>query len=205
MPDIGQRRRWPWIAAGVAAIAVAAVVVVAALARGDDGGGDDDGADITVELIGELPFGPLDENGTPPECPTDLSGWTSLPVTGAESTVGTDEEGHQFAMRADRAAALERDGEPWLVIVRLDLRNTSEPIPGTADDDIYYGLGMMEGLNVDGVSQGFPLCVSVDGDSEIEPGERAVGSMGFISTVDPRGVPIVFEAFEDYDIPVSDG
>ena len=62
----------------------------------------------------------------------------------------------------------------------------------------------LEGLLVDGVSQGYPQCVTIQGDAEIEPGERAVGVLGFTSTVDPRGVPIVFEAFEDYDVPVAD-
>ena len=198
-PGSEQRRWWPLVAAGVAVVAIAAVVI-ALVAGGDDGGNDDDDDDA-AELTGEAPFGPIDDDGNVPECP-DPDGWTSLPVSDAEPTVGSI-EGYEFAARAVQADALERPGEPWLVIVRIDLANTGEPVDGTIDDDIYYGLGLVDGLLVDGVSQGHALCMKiVNGDPQIEPGERAIAAMGFTSAVDPRDTPIVFET-DDYDVPIT--
>ena len=49
----------------------------------------------------------------------------------------------------------------------------------------YLGLGLVGELFVDGLSQGAAQCASVQGNPNLGPGQRAIGSFGFDSSVDP--------------------
>ena len=195
-------RRWPLVAGGLVLVA-AGIAAVALLGGGDDDGDGDGDADAAEVGTGATPFGPIDEDGMPPECP-GTDGWTSLPLSDAGPTVGRA-EGYDFRAEAVQADALERPGEPWIVMVRINLANDTEPVDETQDDEMYYGLGLVDGLAVDGLVSTDLVCWKiVDGQPQMRPGERAVAAMGFATNGDPRGVPIEFIAFDDYEIPVVD-
>ncbi|HYN31616.1 MAG TPA: toll/interleukin-1 receptor domain-containing protein [Ilumatobacteraceae bacterium] len=143
-----------------------------------------------------------DSGGGLTGCPANDSSWTTIELSPTTPTqFPYDEE----TLEAEIVGARTRDDEGGpMVLIDLSVTNHSEPIEGTLDDDTYLYVGVIDGLLVDGVSQGDPVCMSVTGDPEIEPTERAVATIGFESAIDPTSAAITLEAFTDLDLVVAE-
>jgi hypothetical protein len=170
------RRRWiPVVLVVVAAVAVGGIVW-AIVVGGDDPDSDD----------GEVPtaFGTIDEDGNVGRCPEPDpdDGWTELDV--ATSAVGaSDDDGTEYRLTPLSAAVTSID-DAWRIIIRVDVANVTED---PSVEPAYLGLGLVGELFVDGLSQGSVQCASVEGNPTIEPGQRAIGTFGYTSGVDPSG------------------
>jgi hypothetical protein len=73
------------------------------------------------------------------------------------------------------------------------VRNGSEP---TSEAVPYYNQELFETLLVDGLSQGLAQCLTVEGDPNLYPGQRAIGLLGFDLIEDPTGQPLVLGVYE---------
>ena len=185
-PETSGRRR-PWLIAGIAAIAVVAVGVAIALVRSGDGNDASDDGDA------------------PPSCTTD-STFTDVELATDRSASFLDENG--LALEAEIVGASTRpagpaDADHGAVLVELSVANNAEPVPDTFLDDTYLGAGAIRSLLLDGVDQGAITCMSVVGDPEIEPTERAIATIGFDTTADPTGAPIRLVIYNGIDLAVA--
>ena len=63
--------------------------------------------------------------------------------------------------------------------------------------------GRSGSLLLDGVDQGAITCMSVVGDPEIEPTERAIATIGFDTTADPTGAPIRLVIYNGVELTVA--
>jgi negative regulator of sigma E activity len=177
---VAQAVRRPWIPV---VLVVVAALVVAGIAWAIASGEDPDDEE------GEVPtgFGTIDDDGNVGTCPDPDpdDGWTELDV--ATSPVeGSDEDGVEYRLTPVAAAVSSVDDE-WRIIVTVDVANvTADPSVAPA----YVGLGMVGELFVDGLSQGAVQCASVAGNPNIASDQRAVGTFGFDSSVDPSGATL---------------
>jgi hypothetical protein len=172
------RRRWPVLVTGTT---IAALAVVAALWMLGDGG--DDGADST-------------DAGQITGCPEPNESWNTIKV--ADSATATVETEVRLVFTVHRAAV---DAEEGRVFLDVEVRNESEP-KSTAVP--YYNQELFQTLLVDGLSQGIPQCLTVEGNPNLYPGQRAIGLVGFDLTEDPTGQPLVLELLSgDPDITVT--
>ena len=185
-PETSGRRR-PWLIAGIAAIAVVAVGVAIALVRS----GDEERRQRRRRCAAELydrqhvhrrrtGHGPLRE----------------LPRREGARARGRDRRGQH-------APAGPADADHGAVLVELSVANNAEPVPDTFLDDTYLGAGAIRSLLLDGVDQGAITCMSVVGDPEIEPTERAIATIGFDTTADPTGAPIRLVIYNGVDLAVA--
>lgn len=181
------RGRRPWLIAGIAAIAVVAVGVAIVLVRS----GDENDAS--------------DDDGAPPSCTTD-STFSDVELATERSASFLDEKGR--ALEAEIVGARTRparpaDADQGAVLVELSVANNAEPVPDTFLDDTYLGAGAIRSLLLDGVDQGAITCMSVVGDPEIEPTERAIATIGFDTTADPTGAPIRLVIYNGVELTVA--
>jgi hypothetical protein len=180
-------RRQPWLIAGIAVVAVVAVVVAIVLISSDDDNESSDG-------------------DAPPRCTAD-STFTEIELAPERSASFLDEKG--LALEAEIVGASARparpaDGDHGAVLVELSVANQAEPEPDSIDDDTYLGTGAIESLLLDGVDQGDVTCLSVEGDPEIEPTERAIATFGFDTTADPTGAPMRLVIYDGVELTVVD-
>lgn len=183
---VGTRRvRWPILAAG-ATVAVVAVLVAVWLLR-DRGDGDANGTD------GTLPAGDDELTG----CPERSESWSTIEV--ADTASATVDDGEVRLVFTVQGAAL--DTEKSRVFLDVEVRNESDP---TSTAVPYYNETFFRTLLVDGLSQGFATCLSVEGNPNLSPAQRAIGLVAFEVTEDPTGLPLVLELFSgDPDIAVT--
>jgi hypothetical protein len=180
--------RRPWLIVGIAAGAIIAVVVAIVLLRsGDENDASDDG-------------------DAPPSCSTD-STFTDVELATERSASFLDEKGR--ALEAEIVGASTRPARPadadnGAVLVELSVANNAEPVPDTFLDDTYLGAGAIRSLLLDGVDQGAITCMSVVGDPEIEPTERAIATIGFDTTADPTGAPIRLVIYNGVELTVTE-
>lgn len=171
-------RRWVPLAVVVAAVVVAGIAW-AIVAGGDDPEGDD----------GEVPtgFGTIDADGNVGTCPEPDpdDGWTELDVA-TDAVAGSDEDGVEYRLTPVGAAVASVD-DGWRIIVRVDVANVTED---PTVEPAYVGLGLVGELFVDGLSQGSVQCASVQGNPNIAPGQRAIGTFGYDSGDDPSGATL---------------
>ena len=170
-PLVTERRRWPLLVAlGVAAV-VGAVVVTLLVRGGDDG-------DSTDEL---------------PPCQTDDT-WTSVELVGDPLREVTN--GLETAEFEAVSAAYQLDGSGGAeIVLEVAATNHSEPQPAaTYDGGVYYSIGWIQGIVVDGVVQSDVRCWGpVVGDPQLQPEQTAIATMGFHSEFDPTGKELALQ------------
>ena len=165
------RRRWPWlVATGV--VAVVGAVVVTLLVRGGDDG---------------------DSTDQPPPCRTDDT-WTSIELAGETAREVTD--GLETVGFEAISGAYQLDGSGGAeIVLEVAGTNHSEPRPDvTYDGGAYLGTGWIGGIVVDGIVQSDVRCWGpVVGDPQLQPGQRAIATMGFHSDIDPTGKQLALQ------------
>ena len=84
-------------------------------------------------------------------------------------------------------------------------RTDTVPVADTHDDDTGFSHTMFDRLLVDGLSVGTPYCfVVVVGDEfQIEPGQRAVALVGYLTTENVAGARLVVETDGDQEIEIT--
>jgi hypothetical protein len=165
---VARRRRWPVLAAGVVvALVIAGIWTLTGIGDGDADSTDDD------EITG---------------CPEQSESWRVIDVTGAGTA--TVEVDVRLVFTARRAWHDEDGGRVYLSV---EVRNGSEP---TSEAVPYYNQELVETLLVDGLSQGLAQCLTVEGDPNLYPGQRAIGLLGFDLIEDPTGQPLVLGVYE---------
>ena len=183
----GHPRRRAAMVGSVAVVLVALVVAVVLLRNRDED-----------EATGD---------GEPTGCPDVDDTWTAVELSADHSATFVDEKGH--TLEAEIVGASTRSGEAdapdiGAVMVEVSVANRSEPVAGTIDDDTYLSAGAIESLLLDGVDQGDVTCLSVQGNPEIQPTERAIATVGFATTADPTGLPIRLVMYHDAELTVAD-
>ena len=163
-----RRRRWPAVLVGAA---LAVLVIGAALAlwlgRGDGSGGSGDGSSTGDDAI--------------TGCQTPSAAWQDIAVADdASSTVEADGVPLVFTIRS--AAFDPREDRLYLDV---EVRNEG---PGQAP---YFNEALFRTVLVDGLAQGVAQCLTVEGDPNLRPGQRAVGLVGYDLNEDPMGRPLV--------------
>jgi hypothetical protein len=178
------RRRWP-VVAGAAAAAVAAVLVGWIWLGGDDTGGDS-------------------SDGGTPDCPQLDSTWSSIEV--APGATAVEDDGTQKrTFTVQSAHTQDRGSGTTAIMLRTELANETEQVAGTHDDDDYYSADNFDALLVDGLSVGVPVCfLTVSGDRNIEPGQRAIALVGFLTTEDLTGARLVLQTDGEQEIQVTE-
>ncbi len=176
---VEHRRRWPVLVAG-ATIAALAVIGVIWMVGDRDGG--DDGASNGDQITG---------------CPEPHESWNTIQVDAAATE--TFDDGDVQLVFSVRRAML--DTEQDRVYLDVEVRNESDPNSTAVP---YYNQEFFESLLVDGLSQGVAQCLTVEGNANLHPDQRAIGLVGFDLTEDPTGQPIVLELLSgDPDITVT--
>jgi TIR domain len=179
------RRRWPLVAGAAGVLAVAALAGWIWL--GDD---DNDGDDSTAD--------------EPTECPTTPTGWSPIEVRdGATGVQHMDTQSFAYTV-LDAGYRTEESGET-LVVLRAQLENRTTPVADTHDDDTAYTHTMFDRLLVDGLSVGNPYCfvVVVGDENQIEPGQRAVALVGYLTSEYVAGAELVVETDGDQEIEIT--
>lgn len=162
-------------------VAIIAVVTIVVLVRA----GDDDGES---------------SDGETPRCAVADGSWADYDVVdGGPTSVPVDDDVSTAEIEVQEARSTP-DGDGDLVIVTMSVANVTDPAVG--GNGFYAGTGAIGQLLVDGIDQGDVTCMSVQGDPQVEPGERVIASVGFRSTVDPTDAAIAIEAYE-HDFPVT--
>ena len=177
------RRRRPLVLAGAALVAVLAIALVGWLwlGRGDDGDGSGGATDDA--LTG---------------CPAPKPEWSTIAVApGASATA--DDDGDVRLRFTVRSAAF--DPQERRIFVDVEVRNESDPANPVVP---YYSEAFFNTVLVDGLAQGAAQCLSVEGDPDLHPGQRAIGLVGFDLSEDPAGRPLVLELMSgDPDITIT--
>ena len=183
LPLVG-RRRTTAVIASVVVVLLAVGGVVALLANDDDpASGDNDSGQFTG-------------------CPATGAPYT--PVELANDPVETFDLGDAHVVEARIVGGWTvNDDNGTGVLVSLEVTNRTERQDDTFADDVYLGMGVINGLLVDGIDQGDAWCKSDKGDPELEPGEKVVATIGWTTNVDPTGAPITLQAFGDRNLVVS--
>ena len=184
-PSNGRRA---WLIVGLAAAAIIAVVIAIVLVRNGDQNDAGDG-------------------DAPPSCSTD-STFTDVELAPERSQSFVDDKGQ--ALEAEIVGASARpprpaDADHGAVLVELSVANHTEPVPDSFADDTYLGEGVVQSLLLDGVDQGDVTCVSVVGDPEIQPDQRAIATFGFDTTADPAGAPMRLVIYDGVELTVTTG
>jgi hypothetical protein len=180
------RRRWP-IAAAAAALGVAAFVGWTWL--GDDDDDDDDDGSLPDRLT---------------ECPIPDTSWAPIDVRDGATGVQLTET-QSFAYTVQEAVHRVDESGETLLVLRAQLENRTPPMDDTHDDDTGFSHTMFDRLLVDGLSVGNPYCfVVVVGDEfQIEPGQRAVALVGYLTTENVAGAKLVVETDGDQEIEIT--
>ncbi len=135
-------------------------------------------------------------SGEPPPCPVPDQSWTKIDVP-ETATVDDLNEGSRIVYTVETASYREQPPGEWLIVLSSELRNeTSEEVDNSdGSKSGYYSWAVFRGLNVRGIAQGLgPSCFSLSSpEPNIEPGERAIGLVGFKSSEDPAGARLVVE------------
>jgi len=165
----GRRKRTGLIVAAAAAVVAIGVGAVIVLTRD----GDDDSSGETPlcpEIDGS--FAALDTSEAPPTT------WMVAPNDGTVQVVA--------------AWARYHGGSQWDVIVRVKVANDTDPIEGSAEDEMYFGPGQITALHVNGASQGGAVCIGGEpnGDPQILPDANVTNNYGFLSQTDPVGYEV---------------
>ncbi|MGH9134854.1 MAG: toll/interleukin-1 receptor domain-containing protein [Ilumatobacteraceae bacterium] len=183
------RRRWPLVSGVVAAVVATVLIGWAWIGRDGGGDGDDGGSESSDEPTG---------------CPMPDDTWPQVDV--AEGATGTDQldrRSIEYVVH-DAAYRVEQSGE-FLIVLGIELANHNEPVAGTGDDDEYFSPAAFDDVLVDRVATGKPYCFTpLTNDRNVEPGERALGLVGFLSLIDPNDVQLVLEASGGVDIEISE-
>jgi hypothetical protein len=184
----GLGRWWPLVAGAAGVLAVAVLAGWAWLGDDDDNG--DNGADSPPDKL--------------TECPTTPTGWSPIEVRDDATGVQL-EDTHEFAYTVQEAGYRTEESGETLLVLRAQLENRTAPVAGTHDDDTGYSHTMFDRLLVDGLSVGTPYCfVVVVGDEfQIEPGQRAVALVGYLTTENVADARLVVETDGDQEIEIT--
>jgi hypothetical protein len=176
------KRRRAVVLAGAALAAVVAIALVGWLWLGR-GGGDGGTGGSDEALTG---------------CPSPKAEWSTIEV--APTATATAEGDGDVRLRfAVRSAAL--DTQARQLYLDVEVRNESDPANAAIP---YYNEAFFNTVLVDGLAQGPPWCLSVQGDPNLYPAQRAIGLVGFDLTEDPAGRPLVLELMSgDPDITIT--
>jgi TIR domain len=180
-------RRWAVLVAGATIAVVAVVAAVWMLRARGDSDGSATSSDSTAGSDGAEITG----------CPEPSESWSTIEV--ADAATATVMEGDARLVFAVRSAAV--DEEEGRVFLEVEVRNESDP---TSTQVPYYNQAFFRTLLVDGLSQGFAQCLTVEGNPNLYPAQRAVGLVGFDLTEDLAGKSLVLELLSgDPDITVT--
>ena len=138
------------------------------------------------------------------ECPVPDASWAPIEVRDGATGVQLMDT-HSFAYTVKEAEyRVEQPGQN-LIVLRAELENRTVPVADTHDDDTGFSHTMFDRLLVDGLSVGNPYCfVVVVGDEfQIEPGQRAVALVGYLTTEDVAGAKLVVETDGDQEIEIT--
>lgn len=99
---------------------------------------------------------------------------------------------------------VEESGET-LIVLRAELANRTAPMADTHDDDTSFSHTVFDRLLVDGLSVGNPYCfvVIVGDEHQIEPGQRSVALVGYLTTENVAGAKLVVETDGDQEIEIT--
>jgi len=182
--DHRRRRRRLLVAASVAAIVAIVIVAVIVATRDSSESGS--------------------ASEEPPGCPAADDTWTIVTPT-ADPPTALLHDAHPIEIQVVKAWT--RSGATGAqVLIRVAYSNRRERAPGTSDNDVpYLSTSVFDDLLVDGVAQKALTCFSVEGDPSVDAGERAIATLGYNSTVDPRNAPMILEVYSDFTVPVAAG
>jgi TIR domain len=176
-----------WLLPVGALVVIAAGIAIYVLVARDDSTGDS-GDDAS--------------EGEPPACPVVDDTWTTLNFVDVDPVEAIEKDSVTASVQI--VGAVSRfDGGAGQVLVDMDVENITEPVDGMSDE-MYVGLGLVDGLLVDGLRLPSIDCYGVDGDPQIEPGERAIATIGFDTDIDPSTATLTLEVFDDLDLAVTD-
>jgi hypothetical protein len=181
----GLGRRWPLVAGATALLAV--VVLAGSILLDDD---DNDGSDSS--------------DGGLTECPVSDTSFAPIEVRdGATGVQRMDPQSFAYTV-LEAGYRVEESGET-LVVLRAQLENRTAPVADTHDDDTAFTHTMFDRLLVDGLSVGNPYCfvVVVGDENQIEPGQRAVALVGYLTTENVAGAQLVVETDGDQEIEIT--
>ena len=170
-----RRRRWPIVVAAGAALVAGAAIAAVLLLRDDSGGSavDSGSGNQREEITG---------------CPGSPS--SLQPIEVADNATATVDAGdYQLLFTVQRAALDVAQDRLYLTV---EARNQSPPGSPKAP---HYDQTFFRTVLIDGLSQGFADCLTVEGDPNLRPGERAIGVVGYDLTEDPAASPLVLELF----------
>jgi hypothetical protein len=159
---VRQPRRWIPVALGLMVLGVAGVLIWQTQAGGED--------------------------GATPLCEVPDPSWTSIEML-PEATAVVEEDGRSLRFTVVSAEATAREAD-WLTLLEVELDNETS---GTGNQQgFYYGLADFEALLVDRIAYD-PICFSpIAGDrDDLTPGQKAIGLVGFESTIDPIGAELM--------------
>ena len=156
-----------------------------------------------VWLRGGGADGSKSNSGEPPPCPVPDGSWTEIDVP--ETATVEDPDGGTLTVYTVTAASyIEQSSLKTLIVLTAELSNETPDENSSGSNDGYYNWAVFRALNVNGIAQGEPSCFSlVSGDPTIEPGERAIGLVGFESSEDPASVSLVVETINYLKIDIT--
>lgn len=163
-------RRWPILTAlGLLILVVVFVVAAVARNRGEESSASEE----------------------PPEC--DLPDDTWVPVElAADPSIGIlDNDGNPVTFLVQEARIAGADNTQ--VVVELAVRNDTDDRPDDNTDDHYFYIADIDGLSVNGVSYELVCFGPVTGNQTLEPRERAIAWIGFLTTGVATGAELILE------------
>lgn len=164
-PDTRHRLGALLVAGGIVAVLVAAALGLW-LSR-DDGSGGGPSSDEAIT-----------------GCPAPRPAWQDLPVGATASATG-DVDGSSLEFTV-RSVSLDRQEDQ--LFLDVEVRNVTDPASQAVP---YLNEALFRTVLIDGLAQGDAWCLTVEGDPNLRPGQRAVGLVGYDLNDDPTGRPLV--------------
>jgi hypothetical protein len=155
-----------------------------------DGDGNGDGDDDAEPTAAE----------TTPPCVRPGASWESIELGDDPTAEGTDHIGRSFHLTVEDARFRDQ-GAGERIAVDLRVENTS---PDGEDAGFYITLTDIQGLYVDDVSMGPPVCFSAS-PLQLDPGTAAEVLVAFDGSFEPGSTMVLDTSIADLDVTVTEG
>ena len=130
----------------------------------------------------------------PPECEPDDT-WVPVELAADTSNVILDNDGNTMTFLVQEARIGGRDNTQ--VMIELAAQNDTDDRPDDNTDDHYFYIQDIDGLSVNGVSYELVCFGPVTGDQTLEPRERSIAWIGFLTSGVPTGADLILELDPD--------
>ena len=154
---------------------------------------------VVVFVVAAVVRNPGEESSeSPPECDLPDDTWSAVELAAEPFDDIVDDE-HTFEFEAQEAAIGGADNTQ--VVVKVAVTKITDD---RSDTDVPYFYGpRIEGLLVDGVSSSRFCFGPVDGNQQLDPGERVIAWISFHTKPVPSGAKLILELVRDGSVDIG--